>query len=286
MITTFPEQWLTIPHFRAWQVSDRGHVRRNPVGGRETARLAPLKVTTDGQQYVAVTRGKVEAVFTVDTLVCTAFHGEPKPGMIVQHIDGVIWNNWASNLRWEYEIVASRWYCGPIGPARLGFFRYGPYPSKTELMPHIKYGHVILAKDDNDKVVAFEFMITRDPTNGIRNPYDVSRYWRAAVNTLTEVERCTGMDIMKMDPKDPQSVYEAAYRYRTLASMHPEYMWASYLLEASYYIEMMANMVYHDVAPPPVVVPPRTRRVMSIPPPPPPAKTLPRRRVTPTLFGD
>lgn len=37
---------------------------------------------------------------TVHRLVCRAFHGEPKPGQEVRHLDGTRSNNHADNLAW------------------------------------------------------------------------------------------------------------------------------------------------------------------------------------------
>jgi hypothetical protein len=183
--------------------------------------------------------------------------------------------------------MAEQWYCGPISGARRGYFRFGPYRSRLALLPHVQYGDIIMARNANHQIVAFEFALGRDFNREVRNPYDLARYWRASVNSLTEVERCKGADIMLFNPKDPTQVYEAARKYRELAEMHPEWLWANYLLEASYYIEMMANLVYHDIAAPKVKVIPTTRRPFpkaAEPPSPEPPAAPVRRRPPPGFF--
>lgn len=253
MITAFPEVWRPLDLWSSYQVSDRGHIRRRPRGGRATSRLTPLKVNIDGYNNVTLVRGKKERVLRVDWLVCWTFHGAmPDKDMSVQHIDGITWNDWASNLRWEYPIVATQWYNGPVASAQHGYFKYGPFKSKTEVMPNLKYGDVIVAFDDTGQIVAFEFVFDRDVMNSTRNPYDLARYWRAtAKRKLMEVELREGMD-MAIDPN--RNPYDAAAQYRELAKLHPDFMWAAYLLDASFYIEHMADCVYKNMVPPPITV--------------------------------
>lgn len=263
MNTAFPEVWLSIPRWSHYQISDRGHIRRRPKGGRLIAKTTTLQTNVDGYQTVTLVRGSKEITVPVDTLVCQTFYGKmPSKGMTIQHVDGVNWNNWASNIRWEYPIVSNRWYSGPIDAARRGYFKYGPLKSKTEILPNLCPGDVIVAFDDNAKIIAFEFVFSRDATKSTLNPFDLARYWRATVNSLTQAERCRGMDM----PVNPNAnPYEAAARYRKLAEMHPDYMWATYLLEAAFYIERIADYVYKGVPPPAIVIAPAVRRSLDLP---------------------
>lgn len=262
MTTAFPETWLPVTH--SYQVSDRGHIRRRPKQGRRTARLSPLHVDAEGYQNVTLIRGQKERTVRVDTLVCQAFHGKPDKGMVVQHIDGVTWNDWSSNLRWEYQVVATEWYSGPIGPACRSFYRHGPYTSKTELLPCLEYGDVVVAFNEG-RIASFEFVFGRDLSNYVKNPFDMARYWRATVNSLMQVERSKGMDMMLIPPDFHP--YDAAQSYRSLAAMHPEYMWAHYLLDAAFYIERMADCIYKNIELPPSIVVPIARLPMKAPQP-------------------
>lgn len=270
MTVAFPEIWLPVSRASHYEVSDRGHIRRRPKQGRQAARLVRLQVDSEGYQNVTLIRGQKQRTLRIDELVCQHFHGnKPNKHMAIQHIDGVTWNDWASNLRWEYPVVANQWYGGPIDPARRGLFRFGPFASKLELVPHLKYGDIMVAFGDN-QIKAFEFVFGRD-TSEIQNPFNLARYWRATVNSLTQVERCKGMDM----PADPNlNPYEAAESYRKLALMHPEFMWANYLLDAAFYIERMADCIYKDIPLPANQVVPSQRRPMAMPRPAPPAATV------------
>lgn len=264
MTIAFPEIWRPIASWSMYQVSDRGHVRRRPRGGRPTAKLLRLTVDTNGYENVTLTSGKRERTFRVDWLVCSAFHGNPPDrDMEVQHKDGVTWNDWNTNLRWGYRVMATQWYSGPVDAALRGYYRYGPYPSKTSILPYAKYGNVIVAFDDDGQIKAFEFVFSHDLANSTRNPYDLVRYWRATTkHKLMEVECREGMDV-SMDPN--RNPYEAAAQYRKMAEMHPDYAWALYLLEAAFYIERMADCVYKGLAPPEVQVVPAVRRPLEQP---------------------
>ena len=64
----------------------------------ETKYFSPeLHRETDGREYVNWSDRKVY----IDEMVCTCFHGSPKEGQSVVHIDGGVTNSKASNLKWS-----------------------------------------------------------------------------------------------------------------------------------------------------------------------------------------
>ena len=102
--STEPEEWRPCPgHEGVYEVSSLGRVRR--IG------RSPLKqaMGTNGYLFVSpCTNGKKRPTH-VHTLVCRAFHGEPREYLYalgrkkvqeVRHLDGDRHNNRAQNLRW------------------------------------------------------------------------------------------------------------------------------------------------------------------------------------------
>lgn len=260
MITSTPEEWHVIPGWRNYEAGERGHVKLR-------SKVNNLKQTTDteGVEFVTLTQGRKQEEFQVDQLVCLAFNGAPPDGnLIVEHLDSVPWNNWASNLRWAYPIMATNWYCGPIKDALNGFYRFGPYKTKIALNRHLQVGHILVATDDYGKLVAFEFVFWQGGDS--LNPFDQARYFRAYIGSVMEIEKLKGMDIVVS--KTP---YEAAQTYHELASMHPEFIWARYLHEAADMIELMANQLRSDIKLPITVVAsnrtPIPQRAMPLPTP-------------------
>lgn len=151
-----------------------------------------------------------------------------------------------------------KWYCGPITPAVRGYFKYGPFPSRMAMDPYVKEGFVLTAYDDDNKIAAFEFCM-KPVTNGIPatvNPFGAARYWRACCNTFMEIERIKETEIV-VERDDP---IRAAEQYRKFAEMHPNFMWATYLHDAAFYIEKLARMVYDGLEPPAPVAKPFTVR--------------------------
>lgn len=102
------ENWLPVPGWPAYEVSDLGRVRSVPRvvrcrnGTPHTVRARIRK--TGGSEYPQVclsntSQGEV-AVARVHTLVLTAFVGPCPLGMECRHLDDVKTNNRLSNLRW------------------------------------------------------------------------------------------------------------------------------------------------------------------------------------------
>ena len=89
------EVWLEIEGYPSYKVSNQGRVK-NVTNGRV------LRLHDDGRGYwqVGLSRGGVKTNFKVHRLVCWAFHGAPRPGQEVAHLDGNRRNARAENLVW------------------------------------------------------------------------------------------------------------------------------------------------------------------------------------------
>lgn len=260
---TPPEEWRAIPGL-AYEAGDHGHIRRRPLSHQDKKRYVKPHSNTDGRQIVTLKKGSERNEYFVDELVCRAFHTRnPVRGMVVTHIDGIEWNDWPSNLRWSFNIMAAKWYCGKIKDAAKGFYRAGPFSTPIDLSPHTEFGDIIVAYDTNNEMVAFEFVLGRAPDER-KNPYALARYYRMMCNTLMEIERTKGLDIMIDKDANP---FEAAQRYHHLADLHPEFMWAKYLHEAAFFLERMASIVYGEIEAPAPRLTPMVRQPLKTPAP-------------------
>lgn len=95
-----PESWKTIAGWPAYEVSDRGRVRRGmkilkavPVQSGKHPSYAPLRVT------LSAGINKVKS-FRVALLVLEAFVGPRPKDAVIRHLDDDQNNNWRRNLRW------------------------------------------------------------------------------------------------------------------------------------------------------------------------------------------
>ena len=243
--TAFPEEWRKIIGFK-YEASDRGHIRRRPLNGAASPKFVPTSVDTNGNLIVVLTKGSKQSALYVDDLVCETFIGAPPDSdMYVEHIDGIIWNNWASNLRWSYKLMVAQWYCGPISEARKGIYKYGPFANQMDASAFLEEGDLLIAVDSNSKLVAFSFIFGSGFDHMFRNPYQLGNYWRATAHTIMEIEQLKGMDVVVDRNENP---YAAAEKYRQMAQMHSNCMWASYLMDAATIIEKLADIVQNDVA--------------------------------------
>ncbi len=94
------ESWRSIGPFPAYEVSDRGRVRR--AAGKTAGRIKAVSVDHWGYVKVHLSggrRGREKMVF-VHVLVAAAFIGPKPEGMQVNHKDGVKTNNVADNLEY------------------------------------------------------------------------------------------------------------------------------------------------------------------------------------------
>ena len=99
------EQWRVVARAPAYEVSDRGRVRR-----ADTGRVLAAAVNDRG--YRKLHLGRRCQVY-VHQLVAEAFLGARPPGHVVDHLDLDRLNNRPSNLRWLREdLNRVRWQHG------------------------------------------------------------------------------------------------------------------------------------------------------------------------------
>lgn len=88
-------QWLPIPGFLDYEVSERGDVRRGPF------QLKPERTTGNGRKRFSLSKGGQLFRMKAHQLVALAFIGPaPFDGAEVRHKDGFHHNNHFSNLCW------------------------------------------------------------------------------------------------------------------------------------------------------------------------------------------
>jgi hypothetical protein len=86
------EQWVRIPSFPDYIVSDAGRIRHR----RANAPILRGSYDKDGYKRVNLDG----CTLRVHAIVCEAFHGPRPEGMECAHLDGDNKNNAASNLAW------------------------------------------------------------------------------------------------------------------------------------------------------------------------------------------
>lgn len=97
------EQWLPIPGWPNYEVSDAGHLRRVALGGngRRTCTVAGSIYRSTGYRMVVLCGGGRRWKVAFHTLVALAFLGpRPTAAHQVAHWDGDRVNNRVANLRW------------------------------------------------------------------------------------------------------------------------------------------------------------------------------------------
>lgn len=93
--------WKDIKGYEGkYQVSYEGKIRRL-YKGREPRELTPY-LKTHGRKilFIGLTKGGTKKEVAVHTIVAQAFIGEPEPGQVTYHKNGLIRDNWASNLEY------------------------------------------------------------------------------------------------------------------------------------------------------------------------------------------
>jgi len=100
-LTFETEQWRPIIGSPDYEVSDHGRVRSLDRIGSRGHRLSGkiLKQCIVKSGYAQVSLGASRKAY-VHRLVCEAWHGDPKEGQEVSHLDGVKANNLPGNLTW------------------------------------------------------------------------------------------------------------------------------------------------------------------------------------------
>lgn len=158
------EEWRLLPGFNGWyEVSNWGRVRSNAPWGSappKEPRYLTLKIHRDGYLQVSLRSDGRAKLVQVHRLVALAWHGKPRSGEEVRHLDGSRTNNKASNLCWgtPKENAADR---------RLhGTDRLGERHGKSKLSP----GQVkeILGSTDSDTALASRFGVSRGNIWSIR----------------------------------------------------------------------------------------------------------------------
>lgn len=101
---TTKEQWVSVPGFSRYEVSDRGRVRAVPYvdkrGNRRGMRyLRPAPIRGYRRLELVPDDGDPRGVF-VHTLVLLGFVGEPEEDQQCRHLDGDPGNNHVGNLAW------------------------------------------------------------------------------------------------------------------------------------------------------------------------------------------
>lgn len=93
--------WKDIKGYEGkYQVSYKGEVRRIYKSGK-TRKLTPyIKQNSREILFIGLTKDGIKKEFPVHTLVAKAFLGEPKENEVIYHKNGLIRDNWASNLEY------------------------------------------------------------------------------------------------------------------------------------------------------------------------------------------
>ncbi len=97
------EQWIGIPGYEHYEVSDKGNVhslpRKTKAGMRGGCILKPA-LTSSGYLAVALFRDNTRKTWNVHKLVMFAFRGPCPEGQEIRHLDGNRLNNVLTNLKY------------------------------------------------------------------------------------------------------------------------------------------------------------------------------------------
>lgn len=106
MAAKYSIEWRPINGHSGYEVSSNGQVRswlplRNRAPLPVSARILKSSLDKNGYARVALQAGGgKKSYLRVCRLVCAAWHGQPKRGMIVRHLDGTKFNDVPNNLCW------------------------------------------------------------------------------------------------------------------------------------------------------------------------------------------
>lgn len=90
--------WRTIPGFPHHEASSLGEIRRTVARkGRPAGMILKQRLRPSGYLVVSISGHK----HFVHRLVCSAFHGEPAPGLEASHENGKHSDNTDANLMWR-----------------------------------------------------------------------------------------------------------------------------------------------------------------------------------------
>lgn len=116
------EQWVDVPGFPGYQVSDAGRVRSIVRRHNSHPHVMKLTVNAVGYLVVNIRRDKRPTMFAVHQLVMLCFRGPCPDGQEVCHRDGIRTNAALDNLRYGTRASneADKWTHGTQARHRLG----------------------------------------------------------------------------------------------------------------------------------------------------------------------
>lgn len=102
------EEWRSVPGYEGiYEASSLGRIKTLPrrlktwYGTRAChEKILKTRVCTNGYLNIALQKDRQVKWTTVHAVVARTFHGEPKPGQEVRHLDGNRVNCAAGNLEW------------------------------------------------------------------------------------------------------------------------------------------------------------------------------------------
>lgn len=93
--------WKDIKGYEGkYQVSREGKIRRLYKSGKTRELTSYLKTHGRKILFIGLTKEGIKKEIAVHTIVAQAFLGDPKPGQVTYHKNGLIRDNWASNLEY------------------------------------------------------------------------------------------------------------------------------------------------------------------------------------------
>lgn len=255
------ECWVAIPGWPTYEAGDHGHIRVRAALGKH-GYILPYTTNAQGVQYVTLTYRNMQRELQVDRLICEAYHGPPPYAYTnVVHGDGIIWNHWQASLRWKMEMHERDILWTIVRGDQPCVWRTDYFATRTAMI----VGDILLGYIPKEsRMCAFEVKVYRgsDPFN----PFSHVKYLRAIAKMIADREMMKGdSTVASSAMKTPA---DAVAQYRKFASMHSEFMWASYLAEAADIIEHMAGIAYSGVVakiPPPAALPVSPKRRATFP---------------------
>lgn len=104
------EEWKDLPGWPDYQVSNLGRIKScRPIGRnghRRNWRIMACPLGIDGYRKLTLTREggyDFRSTARVCKMVATVFHGEPPPGFVTAHINGICTDDRAVNLEWKTQ---------------------------------------------------------------------------------------------------------------------------------------------------------------------------------------
>lgn len=111
------EKWLDIPQYEDYQINNMGHIRRVATG-----RILKGGLSSNGHRVIQLSKNQVMMAFSVQSLVMSAFVGQPPEGMVIYHKNDIKSDNRLENLEYRKRFVplGKRFKKGDDPRRRLG----------------------------------------------------------------------------------------------------------------------------------------------------------------------